>query len=288
MLRSASYAEHEGSDFVFMDTPGLEGLGVNISPFAVPADRLGFRMFTERTTRKVPLYGVMLHTTGGGVGTKAAGDRAEALKIATQIYTDSGGPHYVVGWDGTIVATVADENIRGAHAGIDSATQRKYLENDWQADVSAEGARLWAQRWPGRNSPVDLVPDGQLDHINDHWIGIEMIPVTPGGSTFWARPAFKGSRFSTAQYAAVKRLIHDIAQRNQFPVNWASPTLTRLVGHSDINPIARDTSRLPLWDPGDHIGLFDMDSVRAVPLGIAGLVLLGLGAGYMAWKFKNG
>lgn len=236
-----------------------------ISALSVPAERFGRSMFTGRRRRSTPLYGVTLHTTGSSLPKKAGGDGQRALADAVQIYTRSGGPHYVIGWDGTIVATVADENIRGAHAGIAESTIRSlYRSGGWESRVSPRGVELWRARWPGRRSPVDIIPDGKLEHINDYWIGVEMIPVTPGGSTFWAEPAYSGSRFTGAQHRAARRLAHDIARRHGFPSGWASPKGTRLLGHSDLNPIGRDTASLPLWDPGYHTGMFDMNRVRGI------------------------
>lgn len=240
-------------------------------------------MFSARRARGRPVYGVTLHTTGSGLPRNTAKTTNATLAEAARIYTRSGGPHYAVGWDGTIVATVADERIRGAHAGIESTLKRKYQDGSWVNSVSGPGLSMWRRRWPGARSPVDLVPTRKLSDINDLWIGIEMIPVTPGGSTFWAQP--RGTtRFTQAQHDAVRRLVDDIGRRHNLPSGWKNTT--RLIGHSDLNPITRDTASVPLWDPG-YPYAFDMDYVR----GSGRLVkfALGVGAsvglGYLAFKY---
>jgi N-acetyl-anhydromuramyl-L-alanine amidase AmpD len=257
-----------------------------ISPLAIPAERFGRSMFSSRRQRDKNLYGITLHTTGSGLPKATAKTSDATLKKGVEIYTRTGGPHYVIGWDGTIVATVADERIRGAHAGITDADARsRYRRGGWESRVSAEGSKLWHQRWPGKSSPVDLIPTKDLNDINDFWIGIEMIPVTPGGKTFWARPAYPGSRFTAAQHASARRLAQDIARRHNFSSGWQSEASTRLLGHSDLNPIGRDTRSLPLWDPGYHTGMFDMGRVRASGLGVILGVAAAVGLGLLAAKY---
>jgi hypothetical protein len=225
-------------------------------------------MFSGRAARGVPLYGIMLHTTGSGLPIHN-GD--QALADAVRIYTNSGGPHYVIGHKGEIIATVADERIRGAHAGMSNtsaaAINAYNARSGWESMVSPEGARLWHERWPGKASPVDLIPNGNLGSINTFWLGIEMIPITGDGRTYYAQPPFPGARFSAAQHDAAKALAHDIARRHSFPSDWTSKNSTRLLGHSDVNPVERDRPSLPLWDPGYHIGAFNMDVVRGGNLG---------------------
>jgi hypothetical protein len=248
-------------------------------------------MFTGRRRRSGPLYGVMLHTTGSGLPSKAGWDGDRALADGVRLYTNTGGPHYVIGWDGTIVATVADEMIKGAHAGITDATARSaYAANNWTGRVSAEGARLWLERWAPAQSPADLIPGRDLHSINDRWIGIEMIPISAGGTPY-AVPAYPGSRFTAAQHTAARKLAHDIARRHNFPSGWADKQSPRLVGHADLNPIQRDSAALPLWDPGylakpGTVPPFDMDRVR----GSSWLLWAGLaiGGGFLLARYLRG
>lgn len=257
-----------------------------ISPLAIPAEQFGRSMFTGRRQRDKPLYGVMLHTTGSGLPKKVAKTPEATLRAGVNIYTRSGGPHYVIGWDGRIVATVADERIRGAHAGIESSSSRSaYQSGNWKHLVSKPGVQLWERRWPGKGGPIDLIPTRDLNDINDFWIGIEMIPVTPGGGVFWAQPAFNGARFTRAQHESARALTHDIARRHGFPSGWADKNLTRLVGHSDINPIDRDSAVLPLWDPGYHAGQFDMEMVRSGGMGMLINAGIAIAIGLLAAKY---
>lgn len=251
-----------------------------ISPLAVSSTKFGRNLFKARSARGVPLYGIALHTTGSGLPIQ---DGAKALAKAVDLYTSSGGPHYVIGHDGTIVATVADERIRGAHAGMSNTpanVQAAYrARTGWEKFLSARGADLWHQRWPGKASPTDLIPGGDLGSINTLWLGIEMIPITSDGRTYFAPPAFPGARFTAAQHSAARELVHDIARRHQFPSGWEGKASTRLVGHSDLNPVERDSPSLPLWDPGYHAGMFNMDAVRGGSWGwlVAGGAAVALG-----------
>lgn len=251
-----------------------------ISPLAIPANAFGRRMFDGRGKRSTPVYGVMIHTTGSALPKRMTKTPEATLSEAVRLYTGNGAPHYVVGWDGKIVATVASEAIRGAHAGISEQYIRDaYHRGGWESQVSKEGARLWHEKWPGRRTPLDLVPTRNLSNINDLWIGIEMIPITAGDGKYWAKPAHKGARFTKEQHAAVRALVHDIAKRHKLPSGWSKKGSARLLGHSDVDPIDRDSPAQPLWDPGDSIGFFDMDFVRSGGYGwlMAGAGALGLG-----------
>lgn len=233
-----------------------------LSSLATLATAFGKPLFS-RAARAVPLWGVTVHTTGtdplGWSQTKTA---ADVLQKAVEYYSTTGGPHYVIGWDGTIAAIVADEDMRGAHAGIVAADQKDYYNNTWRPRVSPKGVALWESRWPGKNSPADLVPDGNLSHVNDYWIGVEHIPIRDGQEVY-AEPAYPGADFTRAQLDASKKLIDDIGKRHAFPDGWKNTP--RLVGHSDLNPIERDAVGAPLWDPPYGTGRagFDMDFLRS-------------------------
>jgi len=251
-----------------------------LSPLAIAAHAFGRRLFT-RAPRSVPLYGVTLHTTGSGILDKDLQKTAQGtLQKAMDYYASTGGPHYVVGWDGRIGAVVQDENMRGAHAGIAAAEQSAYYGNTWRQKVSPTGAALWDKRWPGRRSPADLLPNGNLSNVNDYWLGIEMIPITYDAKYYFAEPAFPGSRFTKAQLDAAKKLSDDIARRHGFPSGWKSTP--RFLGHSDLNPIERDTPAQPLWDPPPA----DLAYVKADSGFKIALALAATAAGlYVAWRF---
>lgn len=217
--------------------------------------------------RKAKLHGVAVHTTGSSLPRKAGWDADAALRRAAKYYTRDAqwaGPHYVIGWGGEIVSTLVDEDMAGAHAGItDAQALKTYASGGWEARMSVRGAKLWHARWDryGFTSPRDLIPNRNLYSINDWWLGIEMIPITDG-KTVAADPAYPGARFTREQHSALRGLCWDIAARNYFPNGWASAESTRLLGHSDLNPIQRDSKGLPMWDPGYHDGLVDLDYVR--------------------------
>jgi len=259
-----------------------------ISPLAIPATAFGKSLFS-RSWRAAPLYGAMLHTTGSGILDKSATKTADdTLRQAVNYYAGTGGPHYVIGWDGRIVAIVADERMRGAHAAVDEAEQRAYADGSWRQKVSPKGLALWTNLWPGRPSPAALSPTGRLNQVNDLWIGIEMIPITYDGRGYYADPAYPGARFTQAQHEAARRLVDDIGQRHGFPSGWKNTP--RLVGHSDLNPIERDSPQLPLWDPGYANGSFNMNHVRgsgARTLLLIGAALAGLGAVYVATRPRS-
>ena len=229
----------------------------------------------------------MFHTTGQGVPSSVGWKGDKALDRAIQIYNNSGGPHYVIGWDGKIVATVRDENIRGAHAGVTSDIKPYYERGVWENKVSAQGVKLWKERWPGKNSPIDLIPTRNLGNINDLWIGVEMIPISGDGRTYYAPPAYPGARFTLAQHEAARNLADDIAKRHNFPSGWKSKSSTRLVGHSDLNPIERDSVSLPLWDPGSFgpVPQFSMEFVRGGNAGWLIAAGLALGLGFYLSKY---
>lgn len=254
-----------------------------LSPLAILAHSFGHQLFS-RALRSTPLYGVTLHTTGSGILDKDLQKTAQGtLQKAVDYYSTTGGPHYVIGWDGRIVAIVQDEKMRGAHAGIQAADQSLYYENTWRNRMSPAGRALWDKLWPGRRSPADLVPNGNLSNVNDYWIGVEMIPITYDGKFYFAEPAFKGARFTKAQHEAAKKLAEDIARRNGFPTGWKNTP--RLLGHSDLNPVERDSAASPLWDPGYATGQFDMNFVRENSALKIALVLAATAVGvWAAWK----
>lgn len=259
-----------------------------LSKLAIPANAFGYRLFT-RGPRAVPLYGITVHTTGSGIVEQAAQKTADGtLRQAVKYYADTGGPNYVVGWDGRIVAVIADEGMRGAHAGIGEADVRAaYAQNTWRSRVSPKSAALWQALWPWARTPMDLVPGRNPDLINDAFLGIEMIPITDGARTY-AQPMYPGARFTREQHEAVRKLVHDIAGRHKFPTGWANKGSARLNGHSDIDPITRDSPSLPLWDPGYATGSFDMNFIRSNSSTV--FILVGvavLGGALAAYHFRR-
>lgn len=254
-----------------------------ISPLAISPTVFGRQLY-QRQARSTPVYGVMLHTTGSALPGRITKTADATLAEAVDHYSRTGGPHYVIGWDGRIVATT-DERSRGAHAGIGEPDVRSaYTNNTWRNRVSPQGVALWETLWPGYRSPRDLIPSRNYGNINDYWIGVEMIPITDG-SRYWATPAFPGARFTAAQHKAAQKLAHDIAERYSFPTGWSKKGSPRLLGHSDIDPITRDTNSQPLWDPGYANGSFDLDRVRSGNYTWLWMGLFAAGAGLLVARW---
>ncbi|MEP7337945.1 MAG: hypothetical protein ABI977_09395, partial [Acidobacteriota bacterium] len=102
--------------------------------------------------RSIPVFGICVHTTGSGPASKAKKDpRKSALTRALDYYIkgDGGFPHYVVAYDGSIVAT-CDERQVAAHAGFGQKEREHY--KTWTAPG------WWSTVWnpKGARSPLDL------------------------------------------------------------------------------------------------------------------------------------
>lgn len=206
--------------------------------------------FTGSARKQTP-YGVGIHTTGSGLPADAKAKGQDPLAAAVAYYVQSKGPTYVIGYDGTIVAVAADENIRTAHIGVEGHEMTPLQAGTWRQLVSPATVRYWERRWGAGKNPLSvdgtttrsLIPSNSP---NDATIGIEMIPVTGDVKTFWAQPMRPGLRFTRAQHDAARRLVADIAARYRWPAGWQR---TRVFGHEDLNPIRRHDAGGG-WDPG--------------------------------------
>ena len=179
-------------------------------------------------------WGILVHTTGRGVPTRAKDTGLPAHEIALAYYLSSGAnfPHYLIAGEGTIWA-VADETVRAWHAGITTEDRAQYLTGEWETQVSPEGLAHWRARWPGIKSPQHLYPGKSPNEI---YIGVELIPSNDRTDN--------GTLFTTAQYAALSKLIQDVATRHGF-----IPAGARLLGHEDVSPLTR-WDKQGGWDPG--------------------------------------
>ena len=191
-------------------------------------------------------WGVMLHTTGGGVTSKARKEGKTPLAVALDVYIKSqngsngypwGGPNYVIDLDGSIHQIAPDE-AKTEHGG--GPNRESYRSGAWTSRVSAETVRQWRKQWPGIEHPYKLFPSFSP---NTDFIGVEMIPI---GNGFGGPPMAPGLRFSRKQHDAAVALGRDLAQRFGWPADWAS---TRLLGHEDVDPIERHDPKGG-WDPG--------------------------------------
>lgn len=157
------------------------------------------------------------------------------------------GPHYLISYDGTIYQFV-DETECAYHAGYggegDDDQTKLYAQgkNTWLKRINADPWRLdkpfsgyttWTNRWPSLESPLDLVTGY---HPNDTSIGVEL-----------QEPKHhQPDKFYDAQYEALIGLLRDSAGRNGLILDRE-----HLLGHYDVNPIARSNSRGDR-DPGEN------------------------------------
>ncbi len=184
--------------------------------------------------RTHPVYGVCVHTTSGGAARAAKIDpRRSALDRVLDFYLrgNEGFPHYVIGYDGAIYGTCSENEI-AIHAGWGGNGIQKWTT--WKAPEW--WSKVWRAQLGPQATPASLLPPKARDP-NSVYIGVEMLADTTGYG------------FTVAQYEALARLVKDIAQRYQLPINSAPST--RLLGHEDVDPISR-SNRHGGWDPGAH------------------------------------
>jgi N-acetyl-anhydromuramyl-L-alanine amidase AmpD len=222
-----------------------------------PANRFTSPNLNARKGAGKPTH-IVIHVTGSN-------DLASVKKTFAK--PQSVSSHYLVTKDGTLIQFVPDA-MRAYHAGIETSVRKlyqaglpvwtKYLRYfDWYKGYPKDAVYLdgdlhpvWSRtesvfvirrdgqpwqeyqyfisRWPGRDLPVnfDVDPDA-----NNYTIGIE----TLGHGAKTSDPAV----YTSAMYSALKRLVIDLSAKHAIPM-----TKGRVVGHEDVNPIARFG-----WDP---------------------------------------
>ena len=195
-------------------------------------------------SRKLPIHGVCIHTTGSGVHVKAAANwrgLSDPTQVAVALYTDKGAnfPHYVVG---NKVVQIAAEDQRAWHVGIDTQDRQKYLSGTWKRMLSKDGLALWNLMWnPRFKHPLELSPS--MDPNTD-FVGIELIPEKDG-------------TFNDKQYKNLAKLIRIIFERqglfdplaDRYDYWVYMRNIGRLVGHEDLSPLTR-WNKNGGWDPG--------------------------------------
>ncbi len=230
-------------------------------------------------------FGVAFHTTGSGLPAQAKALMVDPLLYGVQQYLEIKGPTYLIGWDGTTLATAPDESVKTWHIGVEATELQPLLSGAWRQLVTPATAAAWDRKHGAAKNPLStdgtttrsLIPGTSA---NDLLVGVEMIPVTPDGKTFWADPMRPGLRFTREQHEAARKLAADLAQRYHWPSGWQK---TRVFGHEDINPIRRHDAGGG-WDPGDlRVSPYiDFDYVRGgswvtlllAAAGVAGLLAL--------------
>lgn len=213
------------------------------------------------------VYGLVVHTTGGGLPTQASAAGIYHTAYAVDWYNrpDAHGCHYVNGWRGVAggdLLQIANERERAN--GVSVAAQRRSIDQGrFEKDLPASVVARWRARWPGVEHPLRLLP-GTTTSANACYVHLECVPCV-FAHNIAATPMRPGLRFTKAQHEAVALLACDIARRNGWPLRdnwWRSP---RLLGHEDLSPITR-LDNVGAWDPGALRAspFFDWDFVYAM------------------------
>lgn len=205
------------------------------------------------------VYGLVVHTTGGGLPAEARDKGVYHTVHAVKYYNRSHGCHYVNGWrgvEGGDLLQVANEREQAAGVGVTTpknprTDQRRSIERGrFEADLPADLVARWRARWPGYKHSLELLPGTRT--ANSCYVHVECVPCVfayDGKLVSAAEPLRPGLRFTRAQHDTVVLLACDVARRNGWPRDqrwWRSP---RLLGHEDLTPISRHTSTGG-WDPG--------------------------------------
>jgi hypothetical protein len=205
------------------------------------------------------VYGLVVHTTGGGLPASARDAGVYPTVRAASYYTQSHGCHYVNGWGGSgagDLVQVANEREQAAGVSVSNPKdprkdQRRSIElGNFAKDLSQDLVARWRARWPGYEHSLKLLPGTRT--ANSCYVHVECVPCV-----FYyerklftaAAPLRPGLRFTKAQHDTIAILACEIARRNGWPLDerwWRSP---RLVGHEDLTPLTRH-DRSGGWDPG--------------------------------------
>ena len=180
-------------------------------------------------------FGVLIHTTGGGIAKLARLKGRTVEAVTRSVYGNVGMTfaHRVVMPEGWILRC-AEDSIIAPHCGVKAWQRAALLDGTWRAHVSDEGERLWDARWPGVKSPQHLFPTASG---NDAYLGIETVQ----GETTDKETA---SRFTMAQYRATAAQIVAWERTHGFVAEGR-----RLVTHEDLQPFERWDAHGG-WDPG--------------------------------------
>ena len=210
------------------------------------------------------VYGLVVHTTGRGLPTKAAEQGQYPTERAVNYYSKSHGCHYVNGYrghDGGDLIQMANEREQANGVGVSTkiksgpskgkSQMSSVRSGNWEKDLPKHVVKRWKQRWPGYANPLDLLPGTK--YANPAYIHVECIPLIPhfiddsSSSQYRIEPLAKKVLFTFDQHDTVAALACDIAERNRWPDEWWRTP--RLVGHEDLTPLSRHNSK-GAWDPG--------------------------------------
>jgi hypothetical protein len=193
------------------------------------------------------VYGLVVHTTGGGVASTATTRGVDPAVVALDACRRSHGCHYLLGWNGIDsgeLFQLADERAQANGVGMSSKRDRRkdqkrsIAEGRFEADLPAGLVERWRARWPGAANPLELLPG--TTSANSCYVHLECIPcVWSEGSSDTAEPMRTGLRFTTAQHDAVGDLAVDVARRNRWLLHETWWRTSRLLGHEDLTPISQ-------------------------------------------------
>lgn len=204
----------------------------------------------DKSNRTRPVFGLVVHTTGGGAPNAAAKLGIPVLDWCVARYERTYGCHYVNGYDGIdgdLIQVGNEEEkphtvgMREQHASIRAGT--------WKTDISKKTLVRWQENWPEYANPAKLFPGSSANNV---YVGMECPPCvwfnTRTKKTIISpAPMRPGLRFTEAQHDAVVLLSIDLSERHGWPDGWwLTP---RLLGHEDLSPIVRQNSS-GAWDPG--------------------------------------
>jgi hypothetical protein len=209
-----------------------------IASGALPS-RFGYRLSGGR--RRLPVYGIVVHTTGSGPAIRALANVKQkrgcqtALDCGLKYYYGGGGgfPHYVIDFEGLVHCT-CPENYTAWHAAWTKETSGRHFWKAWSPP------EWWARVWGKDKTPLDLIP-ADAGSPNSRHLGIEILGRADSGKD------------SDAQYQSLARLIVDIDRRHGLGIDRAPST--KLLGHEDVNPLTGEGGRANAhggWDPGAH------------------------------------
>jgi len=218
---------------------------------------------TKRTNlpkRTRPVHGVVLHTTGGGIITKALKLGEDPLEYAAAYYAraKSYASNYLIGpfsdpdFDGSddvIIGTI-HEGLVSYHSSLptSSARYKTYRKGrkTWpryrigtingKKTMVDQGKGIlpdykdWLRRWPDLESPLDLNPVPSAG-INRNFVGVDLLAPEPG------------MKHTELQLRWAAALVSDIFERHGIPLERK-----RFLRHSDVDPFSRSTKRGG-WDP---------------------------------------
>lgn len=238
-------------------------------------------------------YGLIVHTTGGGLPAKARAKDKYPTVLGASVYHASHGCHYLCGWrglDGDLLQ-LADDREQAQGVGVraddpehDQWRSVKRGRGAWERDIPGDLVARWRRRWPGWANPLDLLPGTEM--ANAPYLHLEMIPCVfaEGHELVTAvEPMRAGLRFTQAQHDAAVALACDVADRKGWHDAaalapwWRTP---RLLGHEDLTPLSRHDKHGG-WDPGalrpapyfDWVYVLDQIATRYRVLDEAGLVM---------------